>query len=198
MAKFKNEEGKELELDDILEDAEYQAAFDKKVAKALEKQQADVNAEVQKQLEAALANREEEIRKNIQEEMDRKAKEAEENAKLTEAEKFKKQLDQVNQELLDAKNKIAISDREKKMKAYINEKGYDADAILDLVSASSVTDANYETRIDEMNEKLTGIVSKKVNEKLREDPDKVLGDKGGNKGPKFQFEFQSVKPNGGK
>ena len=162
MAKFKNEEGQELGLDDILQDAEYQAEFDKKVAKAIEKSKTDIDAEVQKKLDAAIAAREEEMRKNIQEEIDAKAKEAEENAKLTEAEKYKKMLDQTNQKLADYENRIAIADREAKMKKYIKEKGYDADAILDLVSASSVTDANYETRIDEINDKLTEKINNAV------------------------------------
>lgn len=197
MAKFKNEEGQELGLDDILQDAEYQAEFDKKVAKAIEKSKGDIDAEVQKKLDAALAGREEEIRKNIQEEMDKKAKEAEELAKMTEAEKFKKQLDQVNQELLDTKNKLAIADREKKMKSYIKEKNYNAD-ILDLVKPENVTDANFEGKLDEINEKLTAAVSKELNEKLKENPDKILGDKNGNKGPQFDFGFQSIKPEGGK
>ena len=82
MAKFKNENGEELDLDAILaEDGEYQAAFDKKIAKALEKNKADIDAEVNKKLEAALAGREEEIRKAIQEDIDAKQKEAEEMAK---------------------------------------------------------------------------------------------------------------------
>lgn len=197
MAKFKNEEGQELGLDDILQDAEYQAEFDKKVAKAIEKSKGDMDAEVQKKVEAALAGREEEIRKNIQEEIDAKAKEAEENAKLSEADKHKKEMDKLNQELLETKNKLAVSEREKKMKAYVKEKGYDPD-ILDLVSASAITDAQVETKLDEMNEKFTSSVSKALNEKLKEDPDKVLGDKGGNKGPQFDFGFQSIKPEGGK
>lgn len=197
MAKFKNEEGQELGLDDILQDAEYQAEFDRKVAKAIEKSKIDINAEVNKKLEAALLDREKEIRENIQEEMDKKAKEAEENAKLTEAEKFKKQLDQVNQELIDTKNKLAISDREKKMKEYVKQKGYSSD-ILDLISASAITDAQVESKLDELNERFTASVSKALNEKLKENPDKVLGDKNGSKMPQFDFHFQSVKPTGGK
>lgn len=194
MAKFKNDEGKELELDDILEDAEYQAAFDKKVQKALEKQQTDVNAEVQKQLEAAIAKREEEIRANIQEEIDAKAKEAEENAKLTEAEKYKKELDKVNQKLADYENRISVSDREKKMKTYIKEKGYDMETIMDFVSPESVTDANYEEKIDAVNDKLNDKISKGVNARLQDEGDKVLGGKGGQNKPEFNFNFQSVKP----
>ena len=73
MAKFKNEEGQELGLDDILQDAEYQAEFDKKIAKALEKNQATIDEQVNKKLEAAIAAREEEMRKNIQEKIDAKA-----------------------------------------------------------------------------------------------------------------------------
>ena len=64
MAKFKNENGEELNLDQILgEDGDYQAEFDKKIQKALEKQKTDIDAEVQKKLDAAIAGREEEIRK---------------------------------------------------------------------------------------------------------------------------------------
>ena len=194
MAKFKNEEGQELGLDDIVQDAEYQAEFDKKIAKALEKNQATIDEQVNKKLEAAIAAREEEMRKNIQEEIDAKAREAEENAKLTEAEKYKKMLDQTNQKLADYENRIAIADREAKMKKYIKEKGYDADAILDLVSASSVTDANYETRIDEINDKLNDRISKGINARLKDEGDKVLGGKGGKSQPEFNFGFQPLHP----
>lgn len=195
MSKFKNEEGTELSLDDILNDADYQAEFDKKVAKALEKQQTDVNAEVQKQLEAAVAKREEELRQNIQEEIDAKAKEAEENAKLTEAEKYKKELDKVKQQLAGYETQVAVANREKKMKQYIKEKGYDADAILDFVSPENVTDNNYEEKIDAINDKLNDRISKGVSAKLKDNDDKVLGGKGGkSNGPEFHFDFQSIKP----
>ena len=84
MAKFKNENGEELDFDKILEaDGDYQSAFDKKVAKALEKNKADIDAEVAKKLEEALASREAEIRDSIQKEIEEKQKEAEANAKLT-------------------------------------------------------------------------------------------------------------------
>ena len=193
MAKFKNEEGKELELDDILEDSEYQAEFDKKVAKALEKQKTDIDAEVQKKLDEALAGREEELRKNIQEEMERQKQEAEENAKLTEAEKYKKELDKVNQKLVEAENKNKINDRRDALEKYIKEKGYDRDAIMDFVKVENLPDT-FEAQIDTINEKLNDRISRGVNEKLKENPDKVLGDKGGGQGPQFNFDFQSVKP----
>ena len=196
MAKFKNEEGQELGLDDILQDAEYQAEFDRKIAKAIEKSQANADAEFQKKLDAAIAAREDEMRKNIQEEIDAKAKEAEENAKLTEAEKYKKMLDQANQKVADYENRIAIVDREKKMKEYIKSKGYDAESILDLLSPSSVTDANYETRIDEINDRLTSIISKGVSARMKDEGDKVLGGKGSGKPTQdFEFDFQPIHPN---
>lgn len=194
MAKFKNEEGQELGLDDILQDAEYQAEFDRKIAKAIEKSQANADAEFQKKLDAAIAAREEEMRKNIQEEIDAKAREAEENAKLSEAEKYKKMLDQANQKVADYENRIAVVDREKKMKEYIKEKGYDAEAILDLVSPSSVTDANYQTRIDEINDKLNNVISKGVSARLKDEGDKVLGGKGTKSQPDFEFNFQPIHP----
>lgn len=196
MAKFKNENGEELDLDAILaEDGEYQAAFDKKIAKALEKNKADIDAEVNKKLEAALAGREEEIRKAIQEDIDAKQKEAEEMAKLTEAEKYKREIDKINQKLAEAEKKNAISDREKAVDKYIKEKGYDRDAILEFVDISTLPDT-FQDRIDGINEKLQERVNKAVNERLKDVDEKVLGNKGGKSGDgiDFDFNFQSKKP----
>lgn len=193
--KFKNENGEELSLDQILEDADYQAEFDKKVAKALEKAKANNDEDVKKQVADAVAKREDELRKNIQDEIDAKAKEAEENAKLTEAEKYKKELDKVNQKLAGYETEINKTNREKKMRNYIKEKGYDMDAIMDFVSPDSVTDANYEEKIDSINDKLNDRISKGVNAKLKDEGDKVLGGKvGKNNMPEFNFDFQSIKP----
>ena len=196
MAKFKNENGEELDLDQILaEDSEYQSAFDKKIAKALEKNKTDVDAEVQKKLDAALAGREEEIRKAIQEDIEAKQKEAEEMAKLSEAEKFQKELDKVKQELADAKKKNAIADREKAVDKYIKEKGYDREAILEFIDVSNLPDT-FQDKIDNINEKLQEKINAGVNERLKDVDEKVLGNKGG-KGTDdigFDFNFQSVKP----
>ena len=197
MAKFKNENGEELDLDAILgEDSEYQAAFDKKIAKALEKQKADVDAEVKKKLDAALAGREEEIRKSIQDDIEAKQKEAEEMAKLSEAEKFQKELDKVKQQLAAAEKKNAIADSEKALDKYINEKGYDRDAILEFVDVSTLPDT-FQDRIDSINDKLQERVNAAVNERLKDVDEKVLGHKGGkdSDGVEFNFDFQSRKPN---
>ena len=197
MAKFKNENGEELDLDARLgEDSEYQAAFDKKIAKALEKQKADVDAEVKKKLDAALAGREEEIRKSIQDDIEAKQKEAEEMAKLSEAEKFQKELDKVKQQLAAAEKKNAIADREKALDKYIKEKGYDRDAILEFVDVSTLPDT-FQDRIDSINDKLQERVNAAVNERLKDVDEKVLGHKGGkdSDGVEFNFDFQSRKPN---
>lgn len=197
MAKFKNENGEELDLDAILgEDSEYQAAFDKKIAKALEKQKVDVDAEVKKKLDAALAGREEEIRKSIQDDIEAKQKEAEEMAKLSEAEKFQKELDKVKQQLAAAEKKNAIADREKALDKYIKEKGYDRDAILEFVDVSTLPDT-FQDRIDSINDKLQERVNAAVNERLKDVDEKVLGHKGGkdSDGIEFNFDFQSRKPN---
>ena len=195
MAKFKNENGEELDLDAILgEDSEYQAAFDKKIQKALEKQKTDIDAEVQKKLDAAIAGREEEIRKAIQDDIEAKRKEAEENAKLTEAEKFQKELDKVKQELADAKKKNAISDREKAVEKYIKEKGYNREAIMEFIDVSTLPDT-FQDKIDSVNEKLTEMVSKGVNERLKDVDEKVLGGKGKKDDDDgFNFNFQAIKP----
>ena len=196
MAKFKDEDGNELDLDKLLEaDPEYQSAFDKKIAKALEKNKLDVDAEVNKKLDAALAGREAEIRKAIQDDIEAKQKEAEENAKLTEAEKFQKELDKVKQELADAKKKNAIADREKAVDKYIKEKGYDREAIMEFVDVANLPDT-FQDRIDGINEKLQERVNAAVNERLKDVDEKVLGNKGGkdSDGMDFNFDFQSRKP----
>ena len=195
MAKFKNENGEELNLDQILgEDGDYQAEFDKKIQKALDKQKTDIDAEVQKKLDAAIAGREEEIRKAIQDDIEAKRKEAEENAKLTEAEKFQKELDKVKQELADAKKKNAISDREKAVEKYIKEKGYSREAIMEFIDVSTLPDT-FQDKIDSVNEKLTEMVSKGVNERLKDVDEKVLGGKGKKDDDDvFNFNFQAIKP----
>ena len=195
MAKLKNENGEELNLDQILgEDGDYQAEFDKKIQKALDKQKTDIDAEVQKKLDAAIAGREEEIRKAIQDDIEAKRKEAEENAKLTEAEKFQKELDKVKQELADAKKKNAISDREKAVEKYIKEKGYNREAIMEFIDVSTLPDT-FQDKIDSVNEKLTEMVSKGVNERLKDVDEKVLGGKGKKDDDDvFNFNFQAIKP----
>lgn len=195
MAKFKNENGEELNLDQILgEDGDYQAEFDKKIAKALEKQKADVDAEVNKKLEAALAGREEEIRKAIQDDIEAKQKEAEETAKLTEAEKYKREIDKINQKLAEAERKNAIADREKAVDKYIKEKGYDREAIMEFIDVANLPDT-FQDKIDTINEKLTERISKGVNERLKDVDEKVLGGKGKKDDDDgFNFNFQSIKP----
>lgn len=196
MAKFKNENGEELDLDQILaEDGEYQAAFDKKIAKALEKNKVDIDTEVNKKLEAALAGREEEIRKAIQDDIEAKQKEAEETAKLTEAEKYKREIDKINQKLAEAERKNAIADREKAVDKYIKEKGYDREAIMEFVDVSTLPDT-FQDKIDGINDKLQERVNKAVNERLKDVDEKVLGSKGGkdSDGIDFNFDFQSRKP----
>jgi len=195
MAKFKNENGEELNLDQILgEDGDYQAEFDKKIAKALEKQKADVDAEVNKKLEAALAGREEEIRKAIQDDIEAKQKEAEETAKLTEAEKYKREIDKINQKLAEAERKNAIADREKAVDKYIKEKGYDREAIMEFIDVANLPDT-FQDKIDTINEKLTERISKGVNERLKDVDEKVLGGKGKKDDDDgFNFNFQPIKP----
>ena len=195
MAKFKNENGEELSLDQILgEDGDYQAEFDKKIAKALEKQKTDVDAEVNKKLEAALAGREEEIRKAIQDDIEAKQKEAEETAKLTEAEKYKREIDKINQKLAEAERKNAIADREKAVDKYIKEKGYDREAIMEFIDVANLPDT-FQDKIDTINEKLTERISKGVNERLKDVDEKVLGGKGKKDDDDvFNFNFQSIKP----
>lgn len=194
MAKFKNENGDELSLDDILNDSEYQAEFDRKVAKALEKNKTDIDAEVQKQLDTAIANREAQIRESIQQEMEDKQREAEANAKLTTEEKYKKELDKVKQQVVDYQTKLATSERRDKIEKYIAEKGYKS-SIMKLINPAVLQDSEIETKVDEINDILNSSISEGLDEKLKEVADKQLGDKAkGGKGPDFNFGFSSIRP----
>lgn len=182
-----------LTFDEILEDATYQAEFDKRVQKAIEKTLASKENEY-KEKERALANKEEEIRKNVLEEMEAKAKEAEENAKLTEAEKYKKELDKLKQDNLSMQNQLNIIAKEKKAANYVKEKGYNP-KVLQLMQdrIANIKDVDLEDKIDETNTLFSESVSAGLNEKLKENPDVMLGDKGKKEGPSFDFGFQSIK-----
>lgn len=186
-------EENELTFDEILKDPTYQAEFDKRVQKAIEKNKTTTEEAFNKKLEEALAGREEEMRKNIQEEIEAKQKEAEEMAKMSEAEKYKKLLDQQNQKMTEYEKKLALVARKERLNNYVKEKGYDL-AILDLVSAETLTDANLEGEVDKVNETFSNKVSKALDDKLKEAGDTVLGNKGKDKGPSFDFGFQSIKP----
>jgi len=183
-----------LTFDEILEDATYQAEFDKRVQKAIEKSMAAKENEF-KEKERALANKEEEIRKNVLEEMEAKAKEAEENARLTEAERYKKELDKLKQDNLSMQNQLSIIAKEKKAANYVKEKGYDP-KVLKLMQdrIANIKDVDLEDKIDETNTLFSESVSAGLNEKLKENPDVMLGDKGKKEGPQFDFGFQSIKP----
>jgi len=185
-------DGEEMTFDEILQDPKYQAEFDKRVQKALEKSNAAKEEEWKKK-EAELANREEEIRKNVLEEMEAKAKEAEENAKLSEAEKYKKELDKLKQDNLSMQSRLDLINREKKIQNYVKEKGYST-KILKLINAASISDAEVESKVDEINNTFSETVSSELNEKLKENPDVLLGDKGKKGGPDFNFGFTPIKP----
>lgn len=185
-------DGEEMTFDEILQDPKYQAEFDKRVQKALEKSNAAKEDEWKKK-EAELANREEEIRKNILEEMEAKAKEAEENAKLTEAEKYKKELDKLKQDNLSMQSKLDLINRKEKIQNYVKEKGY-SQKILKLINPANITDAEIESKVDEINSTFSETVSSELNEKLKENPDVLLGDKGKKGGPEFHFGFTPIKP----
>ena len=165
-------DGEELTFDEILQDPKYQAEFDKRVQKALEKSNAAREDEWKKK-EAELANREEEIRKNVLEEMEAKAREAEENAKLTEAEKYKKELDKLKQDNLSMQSKLDLINRKEKIQNYVKEKGY-SQKILKLINPANITDADIESKVDEINSTFSETVSSELNEKLKENPDVLL------------------------
>lgn len=161
-----------MDFEEILKDPKYQAAFDAKVAKALDtaKKKWDEDAEAAK-------------------------KELEENAKLTAEEKIKKDMEKLTKENAELKANEAKRAMKDSSLEYIKTKGYSS-TIEDLVDLSSFADENdMHSRIDAINTKLSNTISKELDNKLKESgyPDLAnKGNEGGSKDP-FNFGFTPVK-----
>lgn len=180
-----------LTFDEILQDPAYQAEFDKRVAKAIEKANSSKSDEWKKK-EEDLLKRETEMRQNIMEEMEQKRRQAEEDAKLTAEQRYKKELDIANSKISTYEKQIATRKRQDKVNAYIEDKGYDA-KIAKFIDVNDITDEQVEAKVDEVNTMFSESVSKAVNDKLKENPDVILGTKKKSDEPQFNFDFQSVK-----
>lgn len=160
-----------MDFEEILKDPKYQAAFDAKVAKALEtaKKKWDEDAEATK-------------------------KEMEENAKLSAEEKIKKDMEKLTKENADLKANEARRLMKDKSLEYIKTKGYSS-AIGDLVDLSSFKDdKEMSDRIDAINTNLSNTISKELDNKLKENgyPDLANKGTGGNNDP-FNFNFTPIK-----
>ena len=180
-----------LTFDEILQDPAYQAEFDKRVAKAIEKANSSKSEEWKKK-EDDLLKRETEMRQNIMEEMEQKRRQAEEDAKLTAEQRYKNELDIANSKISTYEKQIATRKRQDKVNAYIEDKGYDA-KIAKFIDVNDITDEQVEAKVDEVNTMFSESVSKAVNDKLKENPDVILGAKKKSDEPQFNFDFQSVK-----
>ena len=160
-----------MDFEEILKDPKYQAAFDKKVASALEtaKKKWDEDAEAVK-------------------------KELEENAKLTAEEKTKKELEKLMKENGELKANEARRIMKDSALEYIKTKGYSS-AISDLVDLSSFKDEDdMHTRLDSINTNLSNTISKELDNKLKENgyPD-IANKESGKKDSGFDFNFTKIK-----
>lgn len=135
-------------LDELLKDPTLQAEFDKKVAKALEK-----NAE------------------KLKEEWEEKAKadrtEAERLAKLTEAEKQKELLDKANKGKLEAENKLKAYELKEEAFKIAKGKNLDTD-LLSTIDFTVETADSIKTKIDSLETVFNKAVESTVKSKLKQ------------------------------
>ncbi len=137
------QEGK-LSFDDLLKDPEYQAEFDRKVAKSTEKAKA-----------------------KWQKEAERERSEAEALAKMTEDEKHQheiKKLDAERKQAVAELNAYKLKDEAQKIAA---EKGLDV-SLLDMIDFSSSNAESVNDKIKVIESAFNKAVEKAVNEKLRQ------------------------------
>ena len=159
-----------MNFDEVLSNPEYQAEFDKRVAKAIETSKVKWNEEAEKS-----------------------RKEWEENAKLSAEEKSKKEYEKLvkeNEELKADKARRVMRDSSLE---YIKSKGY-SDAIADLVDLSSFKDENeMHTRLDSINTTYSNTVSKAIDSKLKEKGYRDITPNKGAQKPENNFNFGFTK-----
>lgn len=161
-----------MDFEEILKDPKHQAAFDRKVAMAINT-----------------------AKRKWQEDVNKAKKEMEENAKLSAQEKMKKEMEKVmkeNQELKANEAKRAMRDSSLE---YIKEKGYSS-AISDLIDLSSFKDEeDMHTRLDNINTNLSNTLSRELDNKLKENGySDLTSNKGeGKTDDMFNFNFTPVK-----
>lgn len=159
-----------MDFEQILKDPKYQAAFDKKVASALET-----------------------AKKKWDEDAEAARKELEENAKLSAEEKIKKEMDRLTKENGELKANEARRVMKDSALEYIKTKGYSS-SISDLIDLSSFKDENdMHTRLDSINTNLANTISRELDNKLKENGYPDIAGKDGKKDSGFDFNFTKIK-----
>jgi len=148
-----------ITFDDILTDKEYQAEFDRRVAKALE----TGKAKWQKEYEA-----------KVQEEKN----EAEKLAKMSESEKFKHEMEKVSAERDEAKAKLSAYELRAQAQKMALEKGMDV-GLLDIIDFSRETADSIKSKVDVIFNSVSKATEKQLSERLKQpEPRNVaVGDK---------------------
>ena len=140
-----------LTFDELLKDPEYQAEFDRKVAKSTEKAKA-----------------------KWQKEAERERSEAEALAKMSEEEKHQHELQKLEAERKQAVSELNAYRLKDEAQKIASEKGLDV-ALLDLIDYSTASAENVKEKIDTIESVFAKAVEKAVNEKLRQPAPKSVG-----------------------
>lgn len=133
-----------LTFDELLKDPEYQAEFDRKVAKSTEKAKAKWQKEAEKE-----------------------RSEAEALAKMTEEEKHQHELSKIDAERKQAIAELNAYKLKDEAQKVASEKGIDVQ-LLDLIDYSAATAENVKEKIDMIETAFNRAVEKAVNEKLKQ------------------------------
>lgn len=142
-------------FEELLQDKDYQSAFDKKIAQSLQ------TAKVK-----------------WQEEMEAKNTEAEKLAKMKSDEKLQYQLDKANKEKEDAQARLNAYELKEEAVKIASEKGLDV-SLLDLIDFKTSTAESINISIDNLTTVFNKAVEKAVNDRLKEDtPTSKVGGSG--------------------
>lgn len=156
-----------MNFDEVLTNPDYQAEFDKRVAKAIETSKTKWEAEAKKELE--------------------------ENARLSAEEKTKKEYEKILKENQELKANEARRQMKDNSLEYIKSKGYNT-AIADLVDLSSFKDEDeMHNRLDSINTTYSNTVSKAIDSKLKERGYQDITPNKGEKKPETTFDFNFTK-----
>lgn len=133
-----------LTFDELLKDPEYQAEFDRKVAKSTEKAKAKWQKEAEKE-----------------------RSEAEALAKMSEEEKHQHEISKLEAERKQAVSELNAYRLKDEAQKIANEKGLDI-SLLDLIDYSSASAEDVKVKIDEIDSAFSKAVEKAVNERLKQ------------------------------
>lgn len=133
-----------LTFDELLKDPEYQAEFDRKVAKSTEKAKAKWQKEAEKE-----------------------RSEAEALAKMTEEEKHQHELSKIDSERKQAIAELNAYKLKDEAQKIANEKGLDI-ALLDLIDYTTASAEDVKQKIETIESSFNKAVEKSLNDKLRQ------------------------------